>query len=126
MKEIVSYIIQFLIGTDSKEELSNLVGYTNDINLFAHYRVVIIPSPFFKEEIYGTPQSIPNHPLKEIENVPLLFGSSKTEWNGNTWVVHADIIASTYFLITRYEEIIKRDLRDIHGRFPGKESIPYK
>ena len=126
MKEIVSYIIQFLIGTDSKEEFSNLVGYTNDINLFAHYRVVIIPSPFFKEEIYGTPQSIPNLPLKEIENVPLLFGSSKTEWYGNTWVVHADIIASTYFLITRYEEIIKRDLRDIHGRFPGKESIPYK
>ena len=126
MKEIVSYIIQFLIGTDSKGEFSQMVGYTNDINQFAHYRVVIIPSLFFKKEIYGTPQSLPNHPLKEVENIPLLFGSSKTEWIGNTWVVHADIIASSYFLITRYEEIIKRDLRDVHGRFPGKESLPYK
>lgn len=126
MKEIISYIIQFLIGTDPKGEFSRLVGYTNDSNLFARYRVVIIPSSFFKDEIYGTPRSLPNLPLKEIENVPLLFGSSKTEWHGSTWVVHADIIASTYFLITRYEEIIKRELRDQHGRFPGKESLAYK
>ena len=39
---------------------------------------------------------------------------------------HADIIASTYFLITRYEEIIQRNVRDEHGRFPGKNSLPYR
>ncbi|MDO4757620.1 MAG: hypothetical protein Q4A54_14835, partial [Parabacteroides sp.] len=126
MKDIVSYIIQFLLGTNQKEEISQLVGYTNDTNQFANYRVVIRPSSFFKEGIYGTPHSLPHLPLKEIENVPLLFGSSKSEWYGNTWVVHGDIIASTYFLITRYEETLKREIRDTHGRFPGKESLPYK
>jgi len=29
-------------------------------------------------------------------------------------------------LISRYEEIVQADKRDIHGRFPGKESLPYR
>lgn len=126
MKAVISYIIKFLIGGDRAGELSSLVGYTNDPNKFSRYRVVIIPSPFFRNEIYGTERSMPELPLKEIEGVPLLFGSPKTEWYGDTWIVHADILASAYFLLTRYEELRKRNIRDEHGRFPGKESIPYK
>lgn len=30
------------------------------------------------------------------------------------------------FLISRYEEMVRRGLRDEHGRFPGKESLPYR
>lgn len=126
MTAVISYILKFLIGGESAGELRSLVGYTADRNLFHHYRVVIIPSSFFKDEVYGTNDSLPQLPLDEIEGVPLLFGSPKTEWYGETWVVHADIIASSYFLLTRYEEIRKRHIRDIHGRFPGKESLPYK
>ncbi|WP_102409407.1 polysaccharide deacetylase family protein [Parabacteroides bouchesdurhonensis] len=126
MSPEVLYIISFLIGGDKAETFGSLVGYTSDQNKFSRYKVVIIPSPFFKDNVYGTPASIPALPLREIEGVPLLFGSPKMEWYGDTWVVHADIIASAYFLLTRYEEIRRRDVRDIHGRFPGKESLPYK
>ena len=126
MEAVISYLIKFLIGGDRAGELSSLVGYTNDVNKFSQYHVVIIPSPFFRDEIYGTDRSMPDLPLEEIEGVPLLFGSPKTEWHGDTWVVHADILASAYFLITRYEELRKRNVRDEHGRFPGKESLPYK
>lgn len=126
MKSVISYITRFLIGNNTTEGLSSLVGYTADTNTFSRYRVVIIPSPFFRENVYGKKISMPQLPLDEIEGVPLLFGSPKTEWHGDTWVVHADIIASAYFLLTRYEEIRKREVRDIHGRFPGKESLPYK
>ena len=126
MKAVISYIIKFLIGGENAGALSSLVGYTSDPNQFSRYRVVIIPSPFFRDEVYGTTESMPKLPLEEIEGVPLLFGSSKIEWQGDTWVVHADIIASAYFLLTRYEEIRKRNIRDIHGRFPGKESLPFK
>lgn len=126
MKTVLSYIIKFLIGGDKAGELSSLIGYTSDPNKFSRYRVVIIPSPFFRDEVYGTDQSMPKLPLQEVEGVPLLFGSPKMEWIGDTWVVHADILASAYFLLTRYEEIRKRNVRDIHGRFPGKESLPYK
>ena len=44
----------------------------------------------------------------------------------NTLVLHADLIASTYFLISRYEEMVQPNKRDVHGRFPGKESLPYR
>jgi hypothetical protein len=55
-----------------------------------------------------------------------LFGEAETAWQGDTFVVYADIIASAYFLLTRYEEIRRREVRDEHGRFPGKESLPYR
>ena len=85
----------------------------------------IVPSGFFGKE-YGTIASLPTTPLKSIDGVPLLFGSPGVERVGNCLVIRADIIASTYFMVTRYEEVVRRDLRDEHGRFPGKQSLPYR
>lgn len=126
MDAIISYILKFLIGTENAGGLSSLVGYTNDPLKFSDYSVVIIPSPFFQNDIYGTEQSMPQLPLEEIEGIPLLFGSAETTCIGGTLITHADILASAYFMLTRYEEIRRREIRDAYGRFPGKESIPYK
>jgi len=126
MNEIISYIIRFLIGGEKPGELVSLVGYTSDIYKISNYRVVIVPSPFFSDGIYGTDASLPKLPLEEVDGTPLLFGSPKIEWVNDVLVVYADIIASAYFLLTRYEEIRKRNIRDEHGRFPGKQSLPYK
>ena len=126
MYPTINYIIRFLLGVDRAGAYSSLIGYTSDARHFHKYKVVIIPSGFFKSSIYGTPASLPQLPLKEIEGVPLLFGTPKEECVEETWIIHADIIASSYFLLSRYEEIQKREIRDQHGRFPGKESLPYK
>lgn len=126
MDKSILYIIRFLIGGNLGFALCRHVGYTRNPALFSKYRIVILPSPFFKDGVYGTPASIPILPLKKIDGVPLLFGEPYIEWIDDTIVVHADIIASAFFLLSRYEEIRKRDLRDEHGRFPGKESLPYK
>lgn len=126
MNDTLNYIINFLLGEDIPMRLIGSVGYTSDYSQFDRYRVVIIPSGFFHTPVYGSSSSLPSLPLTEIEGVPLLFGSPKTEWIGDTKVIHADIVASTYFLITRYEEMIRRYVRDEHGRFPGKESLPYR
>lgn len=126
MNNILHYLLHFLLGEDMPEELIASIGYTSDRNKFEHYNLVIIPSGFFNETVYGTAASLPALPLKEVEGVPLLFGSQKMEWVGDTWVVHADLIASTYFMITRYEEMVRRHVRDEHGRFLGKESLPYR
>ena len=85
----------------------------------------IVPCALFGDQ-YGTLASLPTLPLEEINSVPLLFGSPTVERKGNRLVVHADIIASTYFLVTRYEEVVRRGVRDEHGCFPGKESLPYR
>lgn len=123
---ILHYLIRFLVGEDAPSEIVESIGYTNDPSRFSKYNVVIIPSGFFEEEMYGTQASLPQLPLAEVEGIPLLFGTPKEEWIGNTFVVHADIIASTYFMVSRYEEMMRRDARDKHGRFPGRESLPFR
>ena len=125
MRETIDYIIRFLLH--GNDDLLCRVGYTRDTALFPQYDVVILPSPFFDDEVYGTPQSEPVLPLPTIGDTPILFGSSTIEQVGSTKVVHADLVASAYFLISRYEEYLHPDRhRDAHGRFSGKESLPYR
>ncbi|MDR1556169.1 MAG: polysaccharide deacetylase family protein [Tannerellaceae bacterium] len=126
MTTILSYVIRFLLGDEVASEDVPAVGYTGDPLLFSRYALVIIPSGFFDEGVYGTPASLPCLPLKEIDGWPFLFGEAVEERIGSTWVIHADLIASAYFLISRYEEMVCRGLRDAHGRFPGKESLPFR
>lgn len=47
--------------------------------------------------------------------MPVLF------WAGDK----PDFVASAYFLMSRYEELLNPE-RDEHGRFPGKVSVPYR
>jgi len=125
MTEIFQYIIQFLLGDNVSPAISSKIGYTANPKEFKKYKIVILSSGFFDSERYGTTDSLPVLPLKIWEETPILYGEPVVEIHGKTRVIHADLVASTYFLITRYEEMIHRDKRDVHGRFPGKESLPY-
>lgn len=120
------YIIRFLLGDDISEEVVAAIGYTDNPKHYGRYSIIIVPSGFFNDHIYGTPASLPKLPLQEIEGTPLLFGTPEVKQSGDTLFIYADIIAGTYFLISRYEEIIQRNERDEHGRFPGKKSLPYR
>lgn len=130
------YIVDFLIGRvrqlSSKAVLYpsgyDLIGYTNDPKEMEKYPIVIKPCGFFDDGIYSTSAAEPKLPLPLWEGIPLLFGLPTMEEinDGETLVIHADLIASTYYLISRYEEMTKRPLRDLHGRFPGIQSLPYR
>lgn len=124
MEKIVRYILRFMTGEHLVDDVSRFVGYTSDVALYTDYKVVIVPSGFFDEGVYGTIQTKPVIPLRQIDGVPFLFGSSGVERVGETLIVHADLVASAYFLLSRYEEMLYRDVRDEHGRFPGRESLP--
>ncbi|MDD2285086.1 MAG: polysaccharide deacetylase family protein [Paludibacter sp.] len=126
MNEIIQYIIRFLAGDHVPEATWKTIGYTSDEKEYSNYNLIIKPSGFFDEACYGSEESLPTLPLKQWEEVPILFGDNITETIGNIVVIHADIIAGTYFLISRYEEMVRRKTRDAHNRFPGKESLPYK
>ncbi len=121
MENCIKYIIQFLLG-EQNLHLAGKVGYA----MCSDAPVVIIPSGFFYEDVYLTPDSMPCLPLEEIEGVPLLFGKGKVKRNGRQMVVYADIIASTYFMVTRYEECMNHQDRDIYGRLTGTKSLPYR
>ena len=122
MQKVIDYIIQFLIRDEHK---AHHVGYCSDKTQWSKYKVVIVPSNFFNDSIYGTPQSMPSLPLQEIEGIPFLYGTPLIEKIDSTIICHADIIASTYFLISRYEEYVNPNSnRDPHGRYIGKQSVP--
>ncbi len=144
---VVDYILDFLVGavalgdTQEAEDTASwalplrgrnrrikLIRYTRDPEKMRGADVVIYPSNFFDLDIYGTAKAYPSLPLSEWEGVPLLFGSPRWEWSsdGCTLIVYADLVASTYFLISRYEEMWRRDERDERGCFPGKASLAYK
>lgn len=125
MDTIIHYLLQFLLGENCPENVVGNIGYTNKMEEFSNYKIVIMPSGFFDNGIYGTKASIPTLPLQIWEESPILFGCAKDEMHGNTKLIYADIIASSYFLLSRYEEIVNT-ARDAHGRFPGKESLPYR
>ena len=126
VEEIIKYIIKFLVGDHVPEDIAELIGYTSQEEDYTQYKLVIKPSEFFEDRIYGTLDSLPKLPLKLWEEIPILFGEPTEEMVEDTLVLHADIVAGTYFLISRYEETVRRDVRDAHRRFPGKESLPYR
>jgi len=85
-----------------------------------------VPSDFFNDGIFGTSASIPTLPLKKIDEIPLLFGQPEIKRDRDTLVVYADIIASAFFLCSRYEERVNIADRDEHGRFKGTDSLPFR
>ncbi len=128
-KPCVDYTLSLLLGSDPDGDVlvRRAVRYSPDVSETEGKPCVqILPSRFFTEGIYGTHESLPTTPLKQVEGTPLLFGTERVERKGDSVVVHADIVASTYFMVTRYEETVRRDVRDDHGRFPGTESLPYR
>jgi len=114
-----------LLGEDSDPAVRARVAYQPADSPAAGARVQIVPSGFFGEN-YLRPASLPAPPLPQIEGVPLLFGRPDVERRGERLIVHADIVASAFFLATRCESVVRREVRDAHGRFPGQESLPFR
>jgi len=117
----VRYALEELLGFEPGT--AGPIRYARPPASVAEKAVYVVPSRFFGDT-YGTPASLPRLPLYDVQGVPLLYGTPRIERRGNSLVVHADVVASAYFMLTRYEEWIRRDIRDQHGRFPGKESLP--
>lgn len=149
--EVIDYISELLIGKISelsqctlpedglssggrsvlrctRERSVRLISYTDDPEEIARAWVVIRPSGFFDTGRYGTPLAEPQLPLEIWEGIPLLYGSPQHEWinGGRTLLLHADLIASVFFLISRYEEMYQRGERDELGRFPASAALPVR
>lgn len=121
MQKTFSYLLSFLLGD---ETLTQFVGYTADKSQWQAYKIVIVPSSFFKDHQNGCVK-LPALPLSCFNKMPILFGQSASTMVGDTLVVYADLLASACFLLSRYEENLIEE-RDEHGRFMGKDSLLYK
>ncbi len=121
-EESIKYIVSFLMGEDKDS-----VYYGNDDAGDA--KLIIRRSEFWNDDFYGTESSIPIVPLKILPNskdLPFFYGSDRIERKDGTYIVYADVIASSYYLLSRYEEIIFPEKRDRFGRYLAEYSILFQ
>lgn len=75
-----------------------------------------IPKEVKKVDIFG-------------ENVPIIYGTDRISFSESDknkhFILGLDIFASSFFMLSRWEEYVS-DKKDIHNRFPGKDSLAYK
>jgi hypothetical protein len=116
---ITDYIIDLLAGFPAAQ--SGIVYYGVLENTPSAAKIVIIP---FVRDFEIT--TLPVVPLQLADGIPILFGSPNIERENGKLVIHADIIASSFFRLSRYEEILKPECRDQHGRFLAKDSIIFQ
>lgn len=60
-----------------------------------------------------------------IDQLPVLYGLGKLEESQQHWTLHADIIASSFFMLSRWEEVVDKD-KDIHQRSTAASSTAYR
>lgn len=107
-----------------------LISYGREkVDVNAEYQIHIYQSRLFSKD-YGTASSMPQLPLRLWNGLPVIY-----EGNGdvkelvmqseNLMETNIDIIASSFFMLSRYEESIL-DVRDQHDRFPASASVACK
>ena len=99
-----------------------------------------INAEFFGQDpgFYLTNKSLPVQPLSKVNlseyslfnpllvhEVPVIYGDTNLRIQDNCIELGLDIFGSCFFMLTRYEELVKPDV-DKHGRFPSKASLAYQ
>jgi hypothetical protein len=116
---LTDYIIDFLAGFHIAQ--TEVVCYDTFENSPSSAKIIIIPAI----QDYNI-TVLPVIPLQLFDGIPLLFGIPRIMHKNGKLIIQADIIASTFFLLSRYEELLKPKCRDQHGRFCGKDSIIFQ
>ena len=92
-------------------------------------QIHIYASDFFGKD-YLKPSSMPTTPLRRYEGLPVIYTGqghldSMVKQSEKTIETDIDIIASSFFMVTRYEEVII-DAKDRYDRFPASASLSYR
>lgn len=99
----------------------------------SNYHIHIYESCLFGRE-YLKLESMPREPIDWYKDIPIIY---KGEGNINKWVeyykednvnsieTNIDIIASSFFMVSRYEEVVN-PVEDKYERFPAYASLAYR
>jgi peptidoglycan/xylan/chitin deacetylase (PgdA/CDA1 family) len=99
------------------------------LNTWGKRQIHIYASDFFGKN-YLKPASMPETPLRKYRDLPVIYRGCGAfdSWirkSQNLIETNIDIVASSFFMLSRYEEVVQ-DAKDEHGRFPAKASLAYK
>jgi len=85
----------------------------------------------FENQTYLSKKNIPKSPvflksdLLSEANLPVFWGTDEINVSVNSIHIQGDIIASAFFLLSRWEEVAS-DVKDEFGRFPDSEAFLIK
>jgi len=65
------------------------------------------------------------NPFLTESDIPVIYGSEEFHVENGKIVCGIDVIASSFFMLSRWEEYVNKT-RDLHLRFPATESLAYK
>ena len=132
VKYVFHCLLEEFLGLRYEVVISDSV---QDFQFIVGKEKLIVKNCFFvtdnPEEIYSVnniPQEINKAVLKiNGEEFPIcsLYGKSDLTIDNGVLTLGADIVASTFFMLTRWEEAVNHKM-DAHDRFAGEESIAYK
>ena len=129
-KYIISVLLMEFLGLEYSIEFHNAKEY---LISFSDSRIIFEDSFWGKNKTddYLKLENIPSK-IGYIKNnftsgkeLPIIYGSEKMVVENKTIVLGLDIFASSFFLLTRWEEYVNK-VRDNLDRFPGKESVAFK
>jgi len=128
--DFITYLIEWLADD---HELAQQIVYSSNPKDWENKRLVIKPSHFFDDGVFLTEKTLVDKAnsflpsrgwidgMEDVKYIPILFGTNEVHEENGKIILYADLIASTFYLTTRYEEIVN-PIRDSHGRFPAQES----
>ena len=132
-KYIISIIFGEFLG------LKYVIDVNNDTNnydiILENGKKIIIKDLFFfdfkdgldyldKKNIPGKIIFLKNQFIVE-KDIPVIYGDDELKINENEIICGIDIFASSFFMLTRWEEYANK-ARDLHNRFPATASLAYK
>ena len=131
-----SYIIDVIFHEFLGLEYECLHSDNTDYHIvLPNGKKIIVEDKFFKifhdDKEYLSFNNIPQNitftfnKFTPEDDVVILYGNDKLEVSENRIVCGLDIFASSFFMLTRWEEYINKE-RDKHDRFPASESIAYR
>jgi len=98
------------------------------------HQIHIYESSLFSSN-YLKPESLPTTPLPRFRNLPVIYAGRgnlsdwvvirETGFRGRLVETNIDIVASSFFMVTRYEEVLI-NTRDKFDRFLATASLAYK
>jgi peptidoglycan/xylan/chitin deacetylase (PgdA/CDA1 family) len=107
-----------------------VVSYGHEMPaLKAGGQIHIHASDFFGED-YLKPCSMPATPLRRYNGLPVIYPGrgaldGSVQRSENLIETNIDIVASSFFMLSRYEEVILSS-EDRHGRFPATASLAHR
>jgi len=125
----LSMLLNEFLGLNIVFESSDQNSYTK--LLLDNNCVITIEDHFFHHYIGTTylhkrniPIEIDERRVEDLGNMAFLslYGPSKVIFNDKSIVIKGDIIAATFFMLTRWEEAVIAT-RDRNGRFPANKSL---